>query len=291
MFPRPPHLKYAEREVILRSLSQTCKDLRRMALPLLWKRIDMCWVPEDERGHWYKYVMQELKRKASGACRVQDDLRGRVEAVTAILTRSDVELALRAFRKFLVALPALHTIHILNCKVTKELGRALGKVQLPTVRVLVIPDGAAPLIRACPNVKRIRCVGGRGDSIIDALVDCQCEVFEGIVQWTGCCDEQLMQLKNAPNLKSLELRNRNSWPDETPRALRDLQGLHDLEELTMTFVNGPSDNLVALGRDAFQNSLYSGGRKLIVRWPASNKMDPYDDECEVDWQSTIETYN
>ena len=79
MFPRPPRLKYAEREVILRSLSQTCKDLRRMAFPLLWKRIDMCWVPEDERGHWYKYVMQELKRKASGVSRAQADLRGRVE--------------------------------------------------------------------------------------------------------------------------------------------------------------------------------------------------------------------
>ena len=79
IFPRPPHLKYAEREVILRSLSQTCKDIRRMALPLLWKRIDMCWVPEDESGHWYKHVMQELKRKASGVCKVQADLKDRVD--------------------------------------------------------------------------------------------------------------------------------------------------------------------------------------------------------------------
>ena len=114
-----------------------------------------------------------------------------------MLTRWDVELVLRAFRKLLVTLPALHTIHILNCKVTKEMGRALGKVQLPTVRVLVITDGAAPLVRACPNVKRIRCIGGRGDSIIDGLVHCQCEVFEGIVQWTGCCDEQLMQRESS----------------------------------------------------------------------------------------------
>lgn len=49
-----------------------------MARPRLWERLDMCWVPEGRKGHWYKYVMQELKRKASGVCRAPYDLQSRV---------------------------------------------------------------------------------------------------------------------------------------------------------------------------------------------------------------------
>lgn len=75
---KPPNLQYSERTVALRAVSQTCRALRRVILPRLWSRIDACWVPEDERGHWYKYVMQELKRRARGVSAADPALRAQV---------------------------------------------------------------------------------------------------------------------------------------------------------------------------------------------------------------------
>lgn len=96
-----------------------------------------------------------------------------------------METALPALRKLLKALPALHTIEVFNCKITRELARSLGQLTLPNVRVLSIPDGAAPLVRACPNVTHVRCLGGRGANIINALEHCQCEMFDGMVNWSA----------------------------------------------------------------------------------------------------------
>ena len=84
------------------------------------------------------------------------------------------------------ALPHLHTIQVHHCKVAGEFARALGKTTLPSVRVLVLPDGASPLVRACPNATHVRCTGGgKGTNLVIALKDCECEVFGGLVNWTA----------------------------------------------------------------------------------------------------------
>ena len=77
-----PDLMYLERYTVLRALADTCKALRVVSLPRLWSRLDACLVPERARGTWYKYVMQELKRKAPGVCRAQYDLKSRVRSVS-----------------------------------------------------------------------------------------------------------------------------------------------------------------------------------------------------------------
>lgn len=67
-----PDSLYAERAETLRALSQTCKAMRIAALPRLWARLDICFVPTRARGTWYKYVMQNLKRKADGLQTLDD---------------------------------------------------------------------------------------------------------------------------------------------------------------------------------------------------------------------------
>ena len=108
--------------------------------------------------------------------------------VTFTLTRSDLDAALGCLTRLLKALPHLHTIQVHNCKVTAQFARALRKTTLPSVRVLVLPDGAAPLIQACPNATHVRCAGGSGDNLIVALQFCKCEVYDGPVNWTPAQD-------------------------------------------------------------------------------------------------------
>lgn len=59
-------LKYSERTVILRSLSQSCRALRQLAFPRLWDRLDTCFVPESKQAEWYMHITGSLRRKAEG---------------------------------------------------------------------------------------------------------------------------------------------------------------------------------------------------------------------------------
>ena len=56
-------------------MGKTCRGLRYLALPHLWARLDACFVPADAAGHWYKYVMWNLKRKARGVLRAEQSQR------------------------------------------------------------------------------------------------------------------------------------------------------------------------------------------------------------------------
>ncbi len=67
-----PENKYMERADTLRALSQTSRAMRMVTLPRLWARLDICFVPTRARGTWYKYVMQNLKRKADGLQTLDD---------------------------------------------------------------------------------------------------------------------------------------------------------------------------------------------------------------------------
>ena len=73
-----PDNKYAERAKTLRALAATCRGMRAIAVPRLWARLDICFVPITAQASWYKYVMHNLKRKAEGVQTLSDVMRGYV---------------------------------------------------------------------------------------------------------------------------------------------------------------------------------------------------------------------
>ena len=101
-----------------------------------------------------------------------------------MITKSQLQLTLPALRRTLRLLPSLHTIQVINCKVPRELKRALKSVTLPSVRMIVLGDGAVPLLEACPNVMHVRVCDHRGEEVIFNLKHChKLKIFDGNVDW------------------------------------------------------------------------------------------------------------
>lgn len=111
---------------------------------------------------------------------------------TCMLSRNAVEPTLASLTTLLPLLPNLHKIHVINCRIPGDFTRAISNITLPSVTTLFIPNDANALIRACPNVTHVRCVGGSGSSIMGAFISSfktrrvhvAVEVFEGMVDWT-----------------------------------------------------------------------------------------------------------
>ena len=57
---------YRERFASLRALSQMCKDLREVCLPLAWERLEACTTATGENNMFYKEVGNTLERKCNG---------------------------------------------------------------------------------------------------------------------------------------------------------------------------------------------------------------------------------
>ena len=80
----PPNLEYAERLLTLRAVSQTCRALRSLTLPLLWSSIETIWVPKElpKLGVPFPtYQMIQLRRTASIVISSGHELRSCVRSV------------------------------------------------------------------------------------------------------------------------------------------------------------------------------------------------------------------
>ena len=73
-----PSLEYAERTLALRALSQTCRGLREMCMPFLWRRLETCWVPKHQHDDRFQYIMTELRRKTDGILKANESIRAHV---------------------------------------------------------------------------------------------------------------------------------------------------------------------------------------------------------------------
>ncbi|KAJ7621328.1 hypothetical protein FB45DRAFT_139459 [Roridomyces roridus] len=249
-----PDPQYFERTDALTALSQTCRALREITLHRLWAQLDICRVPPKYRASWYKYVMSAMERKANGMA--TSPVRHHVRSLTLIFSKSKPDAALAALWKMLPQLPNLRKIHVINLKTpgfAKSLTESnLDKFELSEVTTLFLPTEGSIFQKLCPNATHIRCVGGNGASLLSALT-AKTERLDGMLDWT---DLKVIQrlIKNAPNLKSLELRrpvnnglgieSQRYAPVEWAQAIPKLAGLKKLAELTLTFpdsVEGPGD--------------------------------------------------
>jgi hypothetical protein len=97
----------------------------------------------------------------------------------------ELTAALSAFATVLPLFTHLHTFHIVAVGKASALRNALPKsLSLPKVRTAVVPSNAHWLVRACPNVQHVRCVGGSGKELVSALKGLEhVRYFSGYVDW------------------------------------------------------------------------------------------------------------
>ncbi len=221
-----------------------------------------------------------------------------------------------AITTLLSALPALHTIQILSCKIAGDFKNAVTYLSLPTVHTLIIPTDANALVRACPNVKHVRCAGGHGSALVGSLKGSKCETLDGMIDWVK--DRKLTEreslvfsrssllihlylglVKSVPLLHTLEIRrpvnrglgilSQNTAPAQWAQVIPSLAGLKQLRVLILTFPRRdevPSDRAsIDAARDVLRNSELGGEKKLIIRRieaPHYENNPPHDPDLDLD---------
>lgn len=194
--------RWAERNKSIRALSQTCRALKDALQPWVWHRIDCCFIPETAQSLWYKYVMENLRRKAEGMKSMPLEILQSVRCVshqnrssvlmnlspriiTIVTSKHCVDETFTALRGLLEVLPQLQTIQVLHCKTPGAFSKALKGLAIPTVTTLVTPtETANALTLACPNTTHIRCAGGIGGSVVGGLKSIKkCQILDGMIDW------------------------------------------------------------------------------------------------------------
>ncbi|KAJ6534667.1 hypothetical protein DFH09DRAFT_1405286, partial [Mycena vulgaris] len=218
-------LEYRERSDSLRALSQTCHALRLTFLPILWECLNVC--VEVRTRTFYKALGDQLKRTCKGLRR-EPELLAYIRTVNVILTRYSSGEILPPFARCLSLMPNLHTLQIVHAHtaMTTHLKDAFANTNLPTVRKIILPSWAHEVLRCCPEVKHVICIGDDGGKLVSAIAKCckKVEIVEGFV----LRDEKFIKrlVKAAPNLTEV---NFNYLPgDETIKnlsAFKKLSGI------------------------------------------------------------------
>ncbi|KAK0432466.1 hypothetical protein EV421DRAFT_1910965 [Armillaria borealis] len=275
---------WAERNKSIRALSQTCRALKDALQPWVWQRIDCCFIPETAQSLWYKYVMENLQRKAEGMRSMSLEIRQSVRIITILTSKFCVDETFSALRGLLEVLPQLQTIHVVRCKTAGACSKALKGLVIPTVTTLVTTtETANALTLACPNTTHLRCAGGIGGSVVGGLRSVQkCQILDGMIDWVK--DLKLVDrlVINAPStLHTLEIRRPVSWdlgilsentaPTEWVQVIPKLSRLKGLRKLVITFPKSGKESFDVASVDAAKEvmkglaSRSGAGTTLIVR--------------------------
>ncbi|KAH7345420.1 hypothetical protein B0J17DRAFT_702824 [Rhizoctonia solani] len=170
---------YFERFSVLRALSQICRLSRKMYLPLLWERFQVCLVTNP--GDNGSVVLGKLwKGRARGCYKVH--ICGRTSVA---LTRFQTSNVLPPFVELLGVLPNLHTLEIphAHSEMTKALKAAFEGNIFPSIQKVILPTCAHEILRCCPEIREVTCNEDDGGRLVSALVYNGCrklEVLRGI---------------------------------------------------------------------------------------------------------------
>ncbi|KAK7681712.1 hypothetical protein QCA50_015059 [Cerrena zonata] len=276
-----PHPKFRERTDALRALAGTCAALRAAAYHRLWSRLDICFIPIKSSGTWYKYVMQSIQIKAKGVINSSDNLKNSIRNITLMLSKSDVKETMTALARLFSVLPNLTTIQVVTCKIPGDFTKAMQGIVLPNVRTVVVPTDCHAVLKSCPNATHVRCAGGTGITLVGSLRACKCEKLDGMIDWVKDMKVVDRLVKNAPNLREIEIRRPVSWglgiltqnttPQQWSQVIPKLAQLQKLRIIVLSFPGQeeiPSDRVsIEAARVVLKNSALKEKeeRKLIIR--------------------------
>ncbi|KAJ7472138.1 hypothetical protein FB451DRAFT_1559282 [Mycena latifolia] len=164
---------YRERPETLRALSQTCRALRAVFLPLLWERVEACFQPKNDAA-WHARVANVLLARCRGLLKPENKAIARhVRVVSVSLSWHRIAVVMPLFAQCLEALPNLDTLHILHLKSKSErtVTPAFEGVELPRVRTVILPSYAHAILAACPNVRDVSCNEDNSNILFNTMLD------------------------------------------------------------------------------------------------------------------------
>ncbi|KAJ6540987.1 hypothetical protein DFH09DRAFT_1174875 [Mycena vulgaris] len=227
----------------LRALSQTCRALRSIFIPVLWERV--------LAGFNTSWPRRKIKRRSKM-------LEGRMIgiqktpyilphihslSVTLVECNMDNWQPMAQFIRVLQRLPALRSLTIMNTskEMIPVLSAALHGLVFPSLVSLVLPDALAPILYCFPNVQTLTYQDPYNIQILDAAKNC-CEHIHTInnISLSGFVLKHLRE--SIPRVKRLSL-----WRVIRPDAILLLEDMDNLSELVIRY--RPSRNHLHLERD------------------------------------------
>ncbi|KAF5330541.1 hypothetical protein D9619_005233 [Psilocybe cf. subviscida] len=220
--------EFLERTDVLRALSQTCRRLRNVFLPLVWQQLDTC-VMRSPSGSWFHTFGQSIIRK-SIFVQQNPELGAFVRTMTVSLSLYAAGNVLPELVRALHNLPNLHTLQVFRVTKFKKMGSALriafdGHV-FPQIKTMGVPLYGHHILKCCPNVTRIFSYGPSTKLIGTIAKYCQqLEDFYGFYNYSRSGDKKSGKrlVKAAPNLRIIEFSSHVS-----PDRIKALAGLKKL---------------------------------------------------------------
>ncbi|KAJ6481575.1 hypothetical protein C8R47DRAFT_982492 [Mycena vitilis] len=156
----PTQLEYSES---LRSLSETCRRLRRVFLVRAWQHLQVCASRRrSTRSRWPKELAEELVRQLEVVTIRNPTLASHVRIITVCLTEASAETVFAEFFRCLSLFQNLETVQIVHTPPRKPrhlikkykcpFREALRGCTFDSIRTLVLAPGALSMLKCCPNV-------------------------------------------------------------------------------------------------------------------------------------------
>ncbi|KAJ7666835.1 hypothetical protein DFH06DRAFT_1470006 [Mycena polygramma] len=206
--PKTVPTGYRERPDTLRALSQTCHTLRFIFLPLLWEHVEACILAKSTT--WSKQIANVLLNRCKKLMTPDNQsLRDYVRIVSVSFSSYHIDKVAPLFAQCLASLPNLDTLHILHLqsKDQETITAAFDKIELPSMRVIILPSHAYSILAACPNVRDVSCNEETGSKLFKTLIK-RCPRVERI-QGFGLTSSNLKELsKGLPNLREIAVPTR-----------------------------------------------------------------------------------
>ncbi|KAK7055545.1 hypothetical protein R3P38DRAFT_2847741 [Favolaschia claudopus] len=265
------------RNDIIRALSQTCRTLRNIFLPILWERVYAVFT-ERTRQRKTKKRSKMLERRMIGL-RKTPYIIPHIRALSVTLEECDMDNwePMAEFIRALNVLSSLEDLAILKVP-SAMLGvfrKSMEGKEFPSVQRLAVRDMLAEIIPCFPNVHTFT-FEGYNSSHVESSNASQCSK---IVTVKNFVPSPIVLRLHVPNLKCLEF-----WRVPlNPSNLQPLEGMEALSEVRIRQYVGPSTSRSSLAstKSSSLQAFVVEARRVLQTSHAKDRKKICIEECEM----------
>ncbi|CAE6485450.1 unnamed protein product, partial [Rhizoctonia solani] len=239
--------RFLNRFKALRSLSQLCRLSRKIYLPSLYERLQICITTTPT---WYKEHGNGLIRKCNGLLESQH-LWPYIRTITVCFTRFEMHRVLPSFIQLLKALPNVQTLEIphVHALMTSTFKKYFEGNIFPTIQKVVLPTCAHWILRSCPGIRDVTCNEGDGGVLISAVVSAGGRNLEALSAIVAGPVHMRQLVKADPPLKRVRVDIGMKDPENLIRSFSKFPTLRVIEIVTD---NTDVDHLVKIASDTLR---------------------------------------